>query len=227
MKLPKQKKPNKKKTAKIIPKGYTEEQVIETLNNVAKRLSSRFKFGYHDFEDIMQQAILEGWKVLSEGKYNGNHPLENFLWVHIHNRLFNFKRDNYERISRPCEKCPYKSYDRENDKCLKYDEDCLEDCKFYYKWIMRNVAKKNLVDTIDVDNVDDENENRMKSYDDYTQNLDAKEIDTLLQDKLDPSFWGSYDRLRANARLKKPERDKLLAEIYRILEEHGIDTTRY
>ena len=75
------------KTFKI-PKGYTEEEVVEILHRVADKLKYKFKFGYHDFEDIRQEAIIFGLDSLE--KYNGKHPLENFLWVTIHNKLFNF-----------------------------------------------------------------------------------------------------------------------------------------
>ena len=224
--IPKRKKPNKKKTAKSIPKGYTEEEVVEILENVARRLCSRFKFGYHDIEDIKQQAILEGWKVLTEKKYNGEHPLENFLWVHVKNRLVNFKRDNYERITKPCEKCPYKAYDKENNECLKYGDN-LEDCKFYHKWIMRNAAKKNLVDTIDVDNVDDEHENRMKIYDAHTDHVDARKIDIILLEELKLEYLNDYDRFKVGAKLSKDDREKIKEQICIILEKHGIDTTAY
>jgi DNA-directed RNA polymerase specialized sigma24 family protein len=206
-----------------IPKGYTEEQVTSILYAVANRLASRFKFGYHDVEDIKQQAVLEGWQALP--RYNGEHPLENFLWVHVHNRLFNYKRDNYERITTPCTKCPFDAFDRENKTCQKHHIDELEECQFYYLWIMRNAAKRNLVDTINVDNVDDEHESRMMTYNDYAENLDAIQIDRLIQDNLPIKYWKNYDKFKYGASIKKADREELVRVIQQILEENGIDTS--
>jgi len=48
-----------------------------------------------DEEDIEQEAFIIGMDALE--RYDGVRPLENFLSVHIKNRLKNFKRDNYYR----------------------------------------------------------------------------------------------------------------------------------
>ncbi len=205
------------------PKGYSEEEVVAILYRTAGLLASRFKFGYHDVEDIKQQAVLEGLEALP--KYNGEHPLANFLWVHIHNRLFNYKRDNYERIAPPCLKCPYDAFDKKNKECLKHNEDSLEDCDFYYLWTMRNTSKRNIVDTINVDNVDDERESHMMVWNDYAENLDAKEIDRLIQDNLHQKYWPSYDRFKCGAKIKKADREELVEIIKQILEDNGIDTS--
>jgi DNA-directed RNA polymerase specialized sigma subunit len=215
----------KTKSKKLkIPKGYTEEEVVDILNRVAAGLATKFKFGYHDIEDMKQQAILEGLDALS--RYDGGQgPLENFLWVHVKNRLFNFKRDNYERISKPCYKCPLKKYDKENDSCEIYNDDELQECRFYAKWIKINDARRNLVNIISVDNVEDEKENRMSTMVNYEECLDAKEIDRMIQDALPPKYWGDYDRFKCGAKLNYLRKKDLLVQINQILEENGIDTT--
>ena len=42
-----------------IPKGMTEEEVLDVIEEVASKLVYKFKFGYHEVEDMKQQAVLE------------------------------------------------------------------------------------------------------------------------------------------------------------------------
>lgn len=67
--------------------------MIETIDKVMGSLASRFKFGIHSRDDLIQQGRLIAWRAIVE-KYDGKRPLENFLRVHLHNRIINFKRDN-------------------------------------------------------------------------------------------------------------------------------------
>ena len=78
-----------------IPKNMTEEEVIETIQKVVRRVSYNFKFAFYDVEDIEQEAFIIGMEALD--RYDEKRPLENFLFVHIKNRLKNFNRDNYIR----------------------------------------------------------------------------------------------------------------------------------
>ena len=72
-----------------------EDELIAIVDKIANRFANTFKFGYHELEDMKQQA----WQVALEGlkDYDGKRPLENFLWTHVRNRLYNFKRDNLKR----------------------------------------------------------------------------------------------------------------------------------
>lgn len=78
-----------------IPPNMTEEQVISTITRVSSRLASKYTFPNYDPEDIEQEGFIIGMEAM--GRYDGRRPLENFLSVHIKNRLSNFKRDNYYR----------------------------------------------------------------------------------------------------------------------------------
>ena len=73
----------------------TEQQVLEIIERVASRYAHKFRFGYYTAEDIKQEAIIIGMEALN--RYDEARPLENFLAVHIKNRLNNFKRDKYYR----------------------------------------------------------------------------------------------------------------------------------
>ena len=87
----------------LIPINHTEAEVVAIIDRVAAKIARKFKFGYHDIDDMKQQARLFALECLP--RYDLTRPLENFVWTHVHNRLFNYKRDNYERPSCPCKTC--------------------------------------------------------------------------------------------------------------------------
>ena len=68
----------------------TEEQVVQTIDIIANRLAKKFKFGYHDIDDMKQQARLFAWEGIEN--YDGVRPLANILWTHVRYRLYYFKR---------------------------------------------------------------------------------------------------------------------------------------
>jgi DNA-directed RNA polymerase specialized sigma24 family protein len=82
---------------------------------LAKRISPRFKFGYYDVDDLEQEAFilaLDGFK-----RWDGVRPLENFLSVHIHNRLINFRRNRYHR-SHVDDSSPQRKRDNDSKRSL-------------------------------------------------------------------------------------------------------------
>jgi DNA-directed RNA polymerase specialized sigma24 family protein len=58
-------------------------------------LATKFTFPNYEADDITQEAFIIGMEAMN--RYDEMRPLENFLSVHIKNRLKNFKRDNYYR----------------------------------------------------------------------------------------------------------------------------------
>lgn len=76
-----------------IPDGMTEIQVIDQINIVVNRISPKYTFRDYDVEDIKQEAFMICIDALE--RYDTNRPLENFLSVHLSNRLKNFVRDNF------------------------------------------------------------------------------------------------------------------------------------
>ena len=79
-----------------IPKGMDETEVVNTILKISKKLAHKYTFASYEAEDIEQEAFLIGITGLS--KYDQSRPLENFMYVHINNRLKTFKRDNYYRL---------------------------------------------------------------------------------------------------------------------------------
>jgi len=199
----------------------TEEQVLSIIENIANRLCYKFKFGYHDAEDMRQQARM--FAVEAMERYDENRPLENFLWVHVRNRLFNFKRDNYERPDLPCYTCPF--YDPHNEKsqsnCVEFSD--KYSCDLYGSWMKRNSSKKNLMTPLSWPEVRDENENHMKRVFDIENETADREVLDIIDRKLPVDFRLDYLRLMNGLKLVKARRDKLVEKIKEILDSEEID----
>ena len=125
---------------KKLPHNIDEKEFVEILHRIVKKLGYKFIFGYHSFEDMYQQAAIFAIEGLE--KYDSSKPLENFLWTHLRNRLFNFKRDNFKRPDKPCLNCPLydKDYAVSDNQCSKYSQ--VLDCSLYKKWYIRNSSKQ-------------------------------------------------------------------------------------
>jgi hypothetical protein len=76
-----------------IPKNMTEKEVMDQMMVVIDRTAAKYTFYGYDVEDIKQEAFIICMDALE--RYDEKRPLENFLAVHLSNRLKNFIRDNY------------------------------------------------------------------------------------------------------------------------------------
>lgn len=205
----------KKKKTKL-PHQVKESDFLAALEKIGNSLAKKYRFGYHDIEDIKQQAAilaLEGLK-----NYDNTRPLENFLWTHVRNRLFNYKRNNYQRPDKPCLKCPL--YDPHNQKsssgCEKYNN--KNDCEMYRSWSKRNDAKKNIMAPQTLENSSDFNNLK---YHDPSSLLENNELIKLLDSKITkPEYRESYLKLKNNVKISAGELNKLKKYISSILQEN-------
>ena len=78
-----------------LPDGVTEEKFMQAFNFVVDKIAHRYVFTSFECEDIRQEAFLIAYTGLAH--YDNSRSLENFLYIHLSNRLKNFKRDNYYR----------------------------------------------------------------------------------------------------------------------------------
>jgi|TARA_R110000824_G_scaffold1679_3_gene8355 DNA-directed RNA polymerase specialized sigma24 family protein len=193
-----------------IPDNYSEEEVIDIINIVADRLCYKFKFGYHSADDMKQQARLFAWEGME--KYDEKRPLENFLWTHVRNRLYNFKRNNYSRLEKPCDTCEFYI----SKKCTAFDDQM--ECSLYKGWSDRNSAKKSLMHSISVDFDQKEEDNSVLGT------IQSKELVELVDSELHVSFREDWIRFINNLKLSKTKKDRLVEEIKNVLEENNIDT---
>ena len=162
----------------MIQGKVTEKHFLETIDKICYKLLHKFRFGYHDIEDMKQQAYI--FAIQGLDNYDPSKPLENFLWTHIRNRLFNFKRDKYQRPDLPCSTCEHydKHYASSTSQCNKYN--CRSNCTLYNNWYIKNNNKKNLMQISHT-----ENSNTIENKEtDLVNKIQNKEI----LNKIDPKI---------------------------------------
>lgn len=204
-----------KKKKKTTNQKIDENEFLRVLDVISKKLAYKFKFGYHDYDDMKQQIsifALEGLK-----NYDHTRPLENFLWTHVRNRLFNYKRDNYQRPDKPCLTCPL--YDphckKSNSECEQYSN--KNDCSLYESWINRNNTKKNLMHLTNIEDTKD-----FCSNDDLlADNVMTKEILELVENNLNGEYRTIYLKVKSGIKVHKSDMDKLTAKLREIINKDG------
>lgn len=179
----------------------SESDVIAIINRIAKRLAPRFTFGVYDVEDIKQEIFL----IASDGleNYDEARPLENFLSVHIRNRLISFKRDNYYRKQEVCPNC--------NGAV----------CEACYKKVSNFNAKKNVLEPIDISSVRDEHEKNMKLECSFISQLEIAEISFLIDTYLPVEYRLDYLKMLDGIYIPKPRKQKIQQLICDIVEDYS------
>jgi len=185
----------------------TEAEVIETINKIAHGLSYIFRFGYHDAEDIEQLS----WQFAIEGlqSYDGVRPLHSFLYIHIRNRLINYKRKHFARLDSPCELC------HECKDGITAHEDG-EYCGKYLKWIQRNDRKKSLATPVSINNISPAN-----LAVDAQDILEKKEIQEKIDGGLSAAMRRAYLKYINGVPISNTTKQKLITKLREILcKEH-------
>jgi DNA-directed RNA polymerase specialized sigma24 family protein len=201
-----------------IPSGMTEQQVLETIDSVIGSLCRRFQFGYHELDDMKQKARMIAIEALD--KYDENKPLPNFIWSVVHNGLFNFKRDNYQRPDKPCIKCPLSAYLPPNG-CSAFNDKM--DCELYAKWFNKNIFRFNVMKPIGLNEVDDVYEDNMKSEDSTLNTAVKVEIFDIWRRKLPKHLVKDYLRLKSGVKIPKKIEDEIKIELKKIVDEHNLE----
>jgi DNA-directed RNA polymerase specialized sigma24 family protein len=192
----------------------SQEEVLQVIDKVSGRLARKFQFGYHTYEDIKQQAFIFAWQGLES--YDGVRPLENFLSIHCHNRLCNYKRKLFERLDSPCLKCPLGAYaPKLENKCTRFEN--RMNCELYLKWFDRNTTKKNIVNCADLDNIDDVQEPRMAVNHNYIDNIEYTKLVDTIDEKLPMNLRESYLKLKAGVKIGRRDKEAIQDAIAKIL----------
>lgn len=202
----------------IVPNGMTEQEVLDIIERVARRLAHKFRFGYHDIDDMKQQARMHALKAMPQ--YDCTRPLENYLWTCVHNQLFNDKRNKFARPDKPCFNCPLSAYIKETDGCSAF-ADKME-CRQYSGWIKRNEAKQNLMKPIELSDVEDEREDNMKFHETPDDIVMTSEIVNIIDKNLDMVVRKDWIMMRKGIKVPKPRRIKLQESILQILKDNDI-----
>ena len=194
-------------------KKIKEQDFIDAVDKITKKLIYKFKFGYHELDDMKQQATLFALEGLE--RYDSSRPLENFLWTHVRNRLFNFKRDNYFRPDNICVECPFfdPSFKKSNNACAKFTN--KEDCPIYSGWQHKNNSKKNIMTPENI-----ENNNNTNNTPSLIDTVSSKEIIDLIEKELDLEHRETYLKIKSGAKASKQDVDDLKRHILEILEKN-------
>jgi len=203
----------KKKNDIFKRKKIKETDFITALDNISKKLIYKFKFGYHEIDDMKQQAAIFAMEGLEN--YDNSRPLENFLWTHVRNRLFNFKRDNYFRPDNVCVGCPFfdPKMKKSTNQCSKYSN--KDDCSIYSEWTKRNTTKKNLMQFSNIDN-----NIELKSDIDIFDFVSNKELLTIIEDNLEIKYRETYLKLKGGGKVLKEDLKKLRDHVADIIRKH-------
>ena len=126
-------------------------------------------------------------------RYDESRPLENFLSVHVKNRLSNFKRDKFFR------------YNINNDN---------------QRAEQRNQAKRFLMEPLNIEHIRDEYEKNMKSMDNFVSEIDMAELFGLIDLHLNISLRSDYLRLMHGVYVSKPRREQIYTAITDIFDQH-------
>ena len=76
-----------------IPPMMTEKEVMHEVMSVIDKIAHKYTFYGYEIDDIKQEAFIMCVDAME--RYDPSRPLENFLSVHLSNRLKNFVRDNH------------------------------------------------------------------------------------------------------------------------------------
>jgi hypothetical protein len=204
-----------KQTKAIKLKDVSEEEFLRVLDNIGNRLANKFRFAYHEIEDMKQQAAIFAIEGLEN--YDNKRPLENFLWTHVRNRLFNYKRNNYQRPDKPCLKCPLfdKNFQNSVSGCSKFRD--KNDCEPYKAWSNRNESKKNIMQPSFI-----EDESQLVKPSGLNNFIENKEIIQFLDNNIESDYRESYLKLKHGVKLPKQQLLKLQNHIKELMIKNNI-----
>jgi DNA-directed RNA polymerase specialized sigma subunit len=75
-----------------LPDGMTQDETMITIERVINRVAPKYVTYGYTVDDMKQEAYIMCMEALP--RYDNTRPLENFLSVHVSNRMKNFLRDN-------------------------------------------------------------------------------------------------------------------------------------
>lgn len=201
-----------------IPDGMTETEVLDIFRRVIKKLSFKFRFGVHSSEDIAQQGMV--YAIEAMDRFDASRPLENFIYIHVRNRLFNFKRNNYFRLELPCCRCPIKSWIAP-EGCKAFTD--RMECELYKGWAERNTIRKNLTNVLEYGQIRDSGEKNMHYGDNAAVKLNSKEILALIDKELPISMRKNYLKRLSGEKISKKDSQELEETIISLIKKYGYE----
>lgn len=187
-----------------VPDGLTESGVFHTIDNIVNLAAPQFVFGPFTKEDLVQ----EGWtyalealpKFQSYDESGNQRPLENFIWTRVFRKFLNLQRDRWHKP------CPVEV------TCSGVSP---EDEQRYNRWKETNNLKKNVLMPAAI-------ANGVHSYNDNDENIrdiEIKEIEEIIDDRLDVSMRSWYLQLKAGESLPYARRMAVIKEVKKIVKD--------
>ena len=207
-----------------VPIGYTEEQVIQVVDEILGALASTFRFGYYEVDDLKQEGWIYALEALDNYDLSFGYNLNYFLYGHIRRRFINFKRNKSTRNESPCLSCPF--YDPEfrvsDNQCGQFTN--KNECEKFDAHTKRNERKRAL------NEVTYGGEMGENAAGIFTPNMgDALDNRTLLEkidSYLDVSLRADFRRMVDGVSLPKAKRDKVIKAIREIVgDDYNVETT--
>ena len=193
----------------LIPEKMTESEVLQIIENVVNMVAPTIKIKSMELDDIKQEARYEAIKLLDSGKYDGERPLSNFMYIHLRNRLYNLDRNLYKKNDPPCPACHYHA----SSGCL--DGGNQEPCEKYQKWQDKTKLKKNVVNPVPID----------KSPEplfggDFIEEIQRTELMEYIDGKLDMNLRGTYLKMLDGVVVTKNKKYKVQSAVKSILQDY-------
>jgi hypothetical protein len=198
----------------FIPNGFTEQEVLQTIEDVVVKLAGPFKFGFHEAEDMKQEGRILAITAL-ENFDAARGTLKNFLTNHIRNRFINMRRDKLERRHPPCSSCPF--YKEAYDRCGAFD--CKEDCEKWQGWKKRNMMKRNLMEGYNPNNVSESSGELPVGSDNVLTNMSNQEVVEYVDRNIPVSIRADYLRMLNGVKIPKAKRERILQAVRELVHE--------
>lgn len=120
------------------PKNMSDSDVLEIINTVIDRIAPKYVVSGYEIDDIKQESFIICMDALN--RYDEKRPLENFLSVHLSNRLKNFIRDNLGNS---------KHEKKKKVKSPSTIENLSDTAIGYYEFDPSSIDEKNIFNIID------------------------------------------------------------------------------
>jgi hypothetical protein len=184
-----------------------EVEIARIVMEVSRNISPAFKFGYHTRGDMAQTAAMFALELLEqEDVYDVTRPLAGFLYIHIRNRLSNYRRNNYIRTERPCQCC---------DPIIPPTNPCDK----WLAWNNRNIKKQNLMRPLNVYSIADEHERNMREDCTVEEDASVNELMSLIDERLDVDLRADYLKLKNGVSIPKARKQKVRDAIMEIIND--------
>lgn len=174
-----------------IPAGHTEIEVLEVIDSVVNSLAGKFTFGFYGLDDIKQEGRVIALSALIKYDATKGASLKTFLYRVVWNELYNLKRNKFSRI-------PPKDLD---EKALEV-------------WQRRNSAKRNLMESKDIDECQCSNK-----QEDFVDTIQNQELLRIIDEHLPIEYRSDYLKLLSNTKLPKHRRARIVRLVKEIINE--------